>query len=527
MRLTRTAALGISLHLGLVAAQTQVTLNPGTTYQVIDGFGFSEAFGFGGGVANAPSAQKSQALNYMFSVTEGAGMTILRNRIAADANGSIEPNSPGSPSAAPSYRSLNGDSSQVFWSQQARAMGVKYIYADAWSAPGYMKTNDNYINGGYLCGVTGHSCASGDWRQAYANYLVQYLKDYASQGPVPLKRDADNMYRPSYDSMLSDGTEAASFIPILHETIQKAGLSTGITCCDAEGWDDQVKFTQQLISAGATQYMSRITSHWYTSKCSSPINTSLRVWETEYADLDSAFSTTWHSSGATNEGFTWAQYIYQGLVECNLSAFLYWIGAQSNSNAAALVTLTGSGSSTKVSASGSLWAFAMYSRYIRPDAVRIGTTGAPANTKVASFKNTDGSIATVMINTGGSSQSVSLGGGSISSAKAYYMDNTVSSPSSLSITLSAGNVKATLPAYSMVTFVTSGSGSSGGDGGSSAPTTSNVHTATSTTTSAGGSAGTDVAQHYGQCGGQGWTGPTVCASPYTCKAQNSYYSQCL
>lgn len=30
--------------------------------------------------------------------------------------------------------------------------------------------------------MTGHTCASGDWRQAYANYLVQYLKDYASQG---------------------------------------------------------------------------------------------------------------------------------------------------------------------------------------------------------------------------------------------------------------------------------------------------------------------------------------------------------
>lgn len=25
-------------------------------------------------------------------------------------------------------------------------MGVKYIYADAWSAPGYMKTNNNYVS---------------------------------------------------------------------------------------------------------------------------------------------------------------------------------------------------------------------------------------------------------------------------------------------------------------------------------------------------------------------------------------------
>ena len=195
------------------------------------------------------------------------------------------------------------------------------------------------------------------------------------------------------------------------------------------------------------------------------------------------------------------------------------IGAQSNSNAAGLVTLTGSGSSTQVTASGSLWAFAMFSRYIRPDAVRIATSGAPPNTQVAAFKNADGSVVTVMINSGASSQSVSLGGGTISSAKAYYMDKSVSSPSSLSITLSGGSIAATLPGYSVVTFVTFGSGST-------TLTTTTAKSTTSTTTSSG-STGTGVAQHWGQCGGQGWTGPTVCASPYTCQVSNPYYSQCL
>ncbi|KAH8799464.1 putative alpha-N-arabinofuranosidase precursor [Xylogone sp. PMI_703] len=33
--------------------------------------------------------------------------------------------------------------------------------------------------------------------------------------------------------------------------------------------------------------------------------------------------------------------------------------------------------------------------------------------------------------------------------------------------------------------------------------------------------------HWGQCGGNGWTGPKTCNSPYTCQAQNPYYSQCV
>jgi len=48
-------------------------------------------------------------------------------------------------------------------------------------------------------------------------------------------------------------------------------------------------------------------------------------------------------------------------------------------------------------------------------------------------------------------------------------------------------------------------------------------TRTTTTTSAPGG----TAPHYGQCGGIGWTGPTVCASPYKCVKNGDYYSQCV
>jgi len=51
--------------------------------------------------------------------------------------------------------------------------------------------------------------------------------------------------------------------------------------------------------------------------------------------------------------------------------------------------------------------------------------------------------------------------------------------------------------------------------------------ATSTkTSSASTSTSTGTAALYGQCGGTGWTGPTVCASG-TCTYSSAYYSQCL
>ncbi|KAL5483152.1 CEL1 [Sanghuangporus weigelae] len=58
---------------------------------------------------------------------------------------------------------------------------------------------------------------------------------------------------------------------------------------------------------------------------------------------------------------------------------------------------------------------------------------------------------------------------------------------------------------------------------SSVPSTSVVSSAAPSST-----AGTTVgAAQYAQCGGQGFAGPTTCASPFTCTVINPYYSQCL
>jgi mannan endo-1,4-beta-mannosidase len=43
-----------------------------------------------------------------------------------------------------------------------------------------------------------------------------------------------------------------------------------------------------------------------------------------------------------------------------------------------------------------------------------------------------------------------------------------------------------------------------------------------TTASSGG-----TSPHWGQCAGIGYTGPTVCASPWKCTYSNPWYSQCL
>ncbi len=76
-------------------------------------------------------------------------------------------------------------------------------------------------------------------------------------------------------------------------------------------------------------------------------------------------------------------------------------------------------------------------------------------------------------------------------------------------------------------------GSSSGGGGTTttkvatttAPSTSTATTLVTRTSTSSGASTTGVAQ-WGQCGGEGYTGPTVCASPYTCVATGDWWSQC-
>lgn len=57
------------------------------------------------------------------------------------------------------------------------------------------------------------------------------------------------------------------------------------------------------------------------------MNTRLKVWETENADLDGEFvPNDWYSSGAAGEGLTWASNVLEAIVSGNVSAYLYWEG---------------------------------------------------------------------------------------------------------------------------------------------------------------------------------------------------------
>jgi O-glycosyl hydrolase len=473
--LAAAAALAIATA-GLVTlsaparAADTATINGATTFQTIAGFGASEGFGQAQTIMNASAATQQQALNLLYSPTSGAGLTILRNEISADSGITIEPTAPSSPSATPVYSPLGNDQGQEWLAQMIKASyGVTNVYADAWSAPAFMKTNDSVDNGGTLCGVPSAACGSGDWRQAYANYLVQYAKDYAADGInltyVGPENEA-NLAPSGYDGMTLTPDQTASFIDVLGPTLASSGLPARVQCCATEGWN----YAQQYAAAieadpVADSYVPVFSSHGYTQAPASPLTGWTKpAWETEWSTFET-WDPAW-DDGTDASGLTWAQHLYTGLTSASLSAFLYWWGSttpSSNGDNEGLIQISGS----SISASARLWAFANYSRFIRPGAVRVAATSSNSALDLTAFKNSDGSVAVVALNTGSSADPVTFslaGTGTANGATVtpYLTDSASDTAAQPAIGVSGGAFTATLPARSLVTYdIPAGSATTG------------------------------------------------------------------
>ncbi|KAK0636597.1 glycoside hydrolase family 30 protein [Bombardia bombarda] len=423
-----------NVHSRRQTSGSTITVDLSKTYQTIDGFGTSQAFQRAVQMSKLSEAEQRKALDLLFNTTSGGGLSILRNGIgsspdmSSDHMVSIAPKNPGSPSASMTYSWDGSDNKQLWVSQEAQnRYGVKTIYADAWSAPGYMKTNGNDANGGSLCGVTGAKCSSGDWRQAYADYLVKYIQLYKESNVTITHLGFLNEpeLTTSYASMRSTAQQAVDFIKILHPTLAAANLSSpiSIACCDAEGWSSQSSMLATLKSVD--DMLGTITAHAYTSSPQSPMNSRHPVWQTEAADLQGAWTSAWYARGGAGEGWTWANNVYTAVVNANASAYLYWIGVQAGNTNSHMIHINNG----KVEASKRLWALGQWSRFVRPGAVRVGTSGTASGMKTAAFRNVDGAVAVVFINSGSAAGRVSVKvgtgtGTAWGSARAWVTDNT-------------------------------------------------------------------------------------------------------
>jgi glucuronoarabinoxylan endo-1,4-beta-xylanase len=431
--------------------------------QSIDGLGFAAAFQratiLRGDRGLSPESTQA-VLDLLFDRRTGAGASIVRLGIGSSTDDvydhmkTIEPTDPGGPDAKPTYVWDGDDGAQVWFSKQAQRYGVERFFADAWSAPGFMKTNGTDVQGGELCGVPGTSCASGDWRLAYANYLVQYLRFYRREGiritDVGFTNEPD--WTASYASMRFTPEQAADFVKVLGPTLRRSGLRTELVCCDSFGWSQQAAYTAAIeADPEAARWVSTHTGHMYASRPDAPLPTSKPTWMTEWNPSGTTWNEAW-DDGSGWAGITIAESIHQTFAEANANAYVYWV-AMSLGATRAFIQLPDSGDGYRVSKR--LWAFAAYSRFIRPGAVRVATQVADPAVKATAFRNRDGSMTVQLLNTGTAEASTTFITDTPIRRTTTYLTDETHSLERVAQARSHGTrrVPVTLPARSLTTLV--------------------------------------------------------------------------
>jgi O-glycosyl hydrolase len=410
------AATVLAIAATPASAQTPNSIHFRQRLQSIDGLGFAEPFQRATlvrGDRGLSPANTRAVLDLLFDRETGAGSSILRIGIGSSADSvydhmkTILPTDPGGPDATPQYVWDGDDGGQVWFTREAQRYGVRRVFADAWSAPGFMKTNGSDSNGGELCGVPGTACASGDWRQAYANYLVQFLRFYRQEGiritDLGFTNEPD--WTASYASMRFTPEQAVDMVKVLGPTLRRAGTGTRLVCCDSFGWSQQAAYTAAIeADPVAARYVSVHTGHMYASRPDAPLPTDRPTWMTEWNPAGNTWNEAW-DDGSGWAGITIAESIHQTFAEANASAYVYWVGTSLGATRGFIQIADGSDS---YRVSKRLWAFAAYSRFIRPGAVRVPAQLADPNVKATAFRNADGSMVVELLNTGTSTVDTSF-----------------------------------------------------------------------------------------------------------------------
>lgn len=385
----------------LPSALASVCVMPTVKYQQIQGFGGAFTDAAAQTLLKLPAAKQEQLLHAYFDPVNGLGYTLCRTHI----------NSCDFSTENYAYDEKDGDVDLKEFSidrdkkalipmiKRAQAIsnnGFK-LFASPWSPPWWMKTNGEMNHGGKL---------KPEYRDAWANYYVRYIKEYDKLG-IPIWAvtvQNEPAAKQPWASCLYSAEEERDFVrDHLGPTFAKAGLDTHIII-----WDHNRDIMYERIKGvmddpEAAKYVWGLGFHWYVADLFDNVQRAHDTWPDKHLILTEACQEGGPHTGEWAPAERYARSEMQdlnhwaeGWVDWNLA--LDEQGGPNNVGNYAASPVIVDTKTGDIKYQASFYYLGHFSKFVRPGAYRVLSAPTSDSLETAAFVNPDGSTVVVIMN---------------------------------------------------------------------------------------------------------------------------------
>lgn len=285
------------------------------------------------------------------------------------------------------------------------AGGELLLYVSPWSPPAFMKTNGSMLQGGKLLP---------EYRQSWANYYAKFIKAYEAEGmPIwGLTIQNEPMATQTWESCIYTAEEERDFLKdYLGPTLEKQGLGDKKIVVWDHNRDLMVNRSNVIFDdAEASKYAWGTGFHWYeTWTGAEPLFDNVGIVNNAYPDKNLMFTE------GCIEKFDAAKYQFwpnaerygEQMIHDFNNGTVAWTdwnilldenGGPNHVGNFCFAPVHADTRTKELIFTPSYYYIGQFSKFIRPAARRISTASSRSSLLSTSFKNTDGSFATVVMN---------------------------------------------------------------------------------------------------------------------------------
>jgi glucosylceramidase len=381
-----------------------------------DARSFQTMLGIGGAITDAsaetyarlsPEQQKELVTAY-YDPKNGIGYTLARtNMQSCDFSSSSYSYVSDNDKELKSFDIKHDEQYRIPLIKKAMATAGKLtLFISPWSPPAWMKDNNDVLHGGKLLP---------QYQQAWANFFVKYIKEYEKRGiPVwGLTVQNEPLAVQTWESCVFTAEEERDFIKnYLGPTLQKSGMSGKKLIA----WDHNRDFVYQrantiLNDPAAAKYVWGIGYHWYETWTGGDMQfNNVKMVNDNFPQKNLIFTEGCAENFKADRINQWSlgEKYGRSMINDFNAGTVGWtdwnilLDEQGGPNHVGNFCMAPVhfDPAKGLQFTSAYYYIGQFSKFIRPGAKRINASSNRTELLTTAFKNTDGSIAVVVMNEG-------------------------------------------------------------------------------------------------------------------------------